>query len=88
MEAWMRVHQIMTHKVITVKADTAIFEAANLMLQHHISGPPVVDETGELIGIVSEGDFICRSEIGTENSTHQMAGLPDGGREICLGLRP
>jgi CBS domain-containing protein len=66
MEAWMRVHQIMTHKVITVKADTAIFEAANLMLQHHISGLPVVDETGELIGIISEGDFICRSEIGTE----------------------
>ena len=62
----MRAHQIMTRRVITVKADTAILEAANLMLQHHISGLPVVDETGKLIGIVSEGDFICRSEIGTE----------------------
>jgi CBS domain-containing protein len=66
MEAWMRVHQIMTRKVITVKADTAILNAANLMLQHHISGLPVVDEAGRLIGIVSEGDFICRGEIGTE----------------------
>ena len=39
----MRVHQIMTRKVITVKADTPVLDAANLMLQHHISGLPVVD---------------------------------------------
>ena len=63
----MRAHQIMTRKVITVKADTAILEAASLMLQYHISGLPVVDEAGKLIGIVSEGDFMRRSEIGTES---------------------
>lgn len=62
----MRAHQIMTRKVITVKADTPVLDAANLMLQHHISGLPVVDETGRLIGMVSEGDFIRRSEIGTQ----------------------
>lgn len=62
----MRAHQIMTRKLITVKADTPILEAANLMLQRHISGLPVVDDTGTLIGIVSEGDFIRRSEIGTQ----------------------
>jgi CBS domain-containing protein len=62
----MRAHQIMTRKVITVKAETPILEAANLMLQHHISGLPVVDNTGRLIGIVSEGDFMRRSEIGTQ----------------------
>jgi CBS domain-containing protein len=38
----MRVHQIMTRKVTTVKADTPILEAANLMLHQHISGLPVV----------------------------------------------
>ena len=42
----MRVLQIMTRKVITAKADTTILDAANLMLQQHISGLPVVDETG------------------------------------------
>ena len=63
----MRAHQIMTRKVITVKAETPILEAANLMLQHHISGLPVVDNTGRLIGIVSEGDFMRRSEIGTQD---------------------
>jgi CBS domain-containing protein len=62
----MRVHQIMTRKVTTVKADTPILEAANLMLHQHISGLPVVGDTGKLIGIVSEGDFIRRSEIGTQ----------------------
>jgi CBS domain-containing protein len=62
----MRVHQIMTRKVTTVKADTPILEAANLMLCHHISGLPVVGDTGKLVGIVSEGDFIRRSEIGTQ----------------------
>ena len=62
----MRAHQIMTRKVITVKADTSIREAADLMLQHHISGLPVLDESGKLLGIVSEGDFMRRSEIGTQ----------------------
>ena len=62
----MRAHQIMTRKVITVKADTSVREAAELMLQHHISGLPVVDQAGKLLGIVSEGDFMRRSEIGTQ----------------------
>jgi CBS domain-containing protein len=62
----MRAHQIMTHPVITVTPETTIVEAANTMLQKHISGLPVVDATGKLVGIISEGDFIRRSEIGTE----------------------
>jgi CBS domain-containing protein len=62
----MRAHQIMTRKVTTVKADTPILDAANLMLKQHISGLPVVDEAGKLIGIVSEGDFIRRIELGTQ----------------------
>ena len=62
----MRAHQIMTQQVITVGADTPIVEAADTMLRHHISGLPVVDAAGELIGIISEGDFIRRAEIGTQ----------------------
>jgi len=62
----MRAHQIMTKPVITVSPETTIVEAANIMLQKHISGLPVVDTSGELVGIVSEGDFIRRSEIGTQ----------------------
>ena len=62
----MRAHQIMTRSVITVTPDTTVLEAANLMLRHHVSGLPVVDRAGLLVGIVSEGDFIRRSEIGTQ----------------------
>ena len=62
----MRAHQIMTRPVITVSPETTIVDAANLMLQRHISGLPVVDSGGELVGVVSEGDFIRRSEIGTQ----------------------
>jgi CBS domain-containing protein len=62
----MRAHQIMTRQVITVGPDTTIVEAAATMLQNHISGLPVVDASGKLVGIVSEGDFIRRAEIGTQ----------------------
>lgn len=62
----MRAHQIMTPQVITVGAEATITEAIKLMLRHHISGLPVVDTAGRLIGIVSQGDFIRRAEIGTQ----------------------
>jgi CBS domain-containing protein len=62
----MRAHQIMTRSVITTSPDTTILEAAKTMLQHHVSGLPVVNAAGKLVGIVSEGDFIRRSEIGTQ----------------------
>jgi CBS domain-containing protein len=65
-EERMRAHQIMTPQVITVGAETTIIQAIHLMLQHHIGGLPVVDAEGKLIGIVSEGDFIRRAEIGTQ----------------------
>lgn len=64
----MRAHQIMTQQVITVGADTSIVDAVNTMLHYHVSGLPVVDAAGKLIGIVSEGDFIRRADIGTQPS--------------------
>jgi len=62
----MRAHQIMTRSVITIAPDATVLEAAKTMLRHHVSGLPVVDAAGQLVGIVSEGDFIRRSEIGTQ----------------------
>lgn len=62
----MRAHQIMTKPVISVTPDTTILAAANLMLERHVSGLPVITKDGKLVGVVSEGDFIRRSEIGTQ----------------------
>ena len=63
----MRAHQIMTRDVITVLPDTSILEAANKTLENHVSGLPVVDSSGQLVGIVSESDFLRRAEIGTQH---------------------
>jgi CBS domain-containing protein len=62
----MRAHQIMTRQVSTVGPDTTIVEAAGIMLRNHISGLPVIGASGKLVGIVSEGDFLRRAEIGTQ----------------------
>jgi CBS domain-containing protein len=62
----MLAYQIMTGRVTTVQPETPIAEAADLMLAKRVSGLPVIDKTGKLVGIVSEGDFLRRGEIGTE----------------------
>jgi CBS domain-containing protein len=62
----MRANQIMTQHVITIGADAPIAEAVDVMLRHHVSGLPVVDADGGLVGIISEGDFIRRAKLGTQ----------------------
>jgi len=62
----MRVKDVMTRKVICIGADEPILKAARLMLQNRISGLPVMDKEGELIGIVTEGDFLRRGELATQ----------------------
>lgn len=49
---------IMTKDVITVQKDTTVVELANLLASHNISGTPVVDEEGRLLGVVTESDLI------------------------------
>ena len=61
----MRAHQVMTRNVITVTPHTSIEDAAKIMLRAHISGLPVLDDAGKLVGVVSESDFLRRSETGT-----------------------
>ena len=62
----MQAADVMTRRVITVAPDASVLQAARLMLQNRISGLPVVDARGQLVGIVTEGDFLRRAETGTE----------------------
>jgi CBS domain-containing protein len=62
----MQVKDVMTREVIAIGADETVLTAARLMLQHRISGLPVLDKDGELVGIVTEGDFLRRGELGTQ----------------------
>jgi CBS domain-containing protein len=62
----MNVADVMTHPVISVTPETPIAEVARLMLQNRISGLPVVDPGGTVVGMVTEGDLLRRVETGTE----------------------
>src|SRR5215475_13461502 len=62
----MKASDIMTPGVISADPDATVLQAARHMLQHHISGLPVIDKTGKLVGILSEGDFLRRRETGTD----------------------
>lgn len=62
----MNVADVMTRPVISVTPQTPIAEVARLMLQHRISGLPVVDRDGAVVGIITEGDLLRRAETGTQ----------------------
>jgi len=58
----MKIGEIMTKDVITVRPDATIHDAARLMADHGVSGLPVVDDEGDVVGILSEGDLILRQK--------------------------
>ena len=63
----MKAEDVMTRDVISIAPDATVLQAARLMLQHHISGLPVVNKDGRLVGVLSEGDFLRRRETRTEH---------------------
>lgn len=54
----VKVHQYMTADLVCFTADTDLAKAIDQLLQHRISGAPVVDERKQLVGILSEGDCL------------------------------
>ena len=74
----MTIEDVMTRDVITVSPETPIHRAAQLMVDHGVSGLPVVDQ-GQLVGILSEGDLILRQKSGA-NRPWWRAFFADGGR--------
>jgi CBS domain-containing protein len=57
---------VMTRNVLSVPPEATVAQAVELMLERGISGLFVVDATGTLAGIVTEGDLLRRDELGTE----------------------
>ena len=62
----MKAKDVMTRSVVSVEPSATVLHAVRLMLQKRISGLPVVDTSGRLVGIVTEGDFLRRAETGTQ----------------------
>jgi CBS domain-containing protein len=79
----MRVDEIMTKTVETIRFDATICEAITKLVQHRISGLPVVDSVGKLVGMVTEGDLLRRVELGTAHEHREWPGL-FGGRDRAV----
>jgi CBS domain-containing protein len=56
------IEDVMTRRVITVRPEAPVQEAARLMATNRISGLPVVEESGRVVGIISVGDLILRQK--------------------------
>ena len=63
----MKAKDIMVTNVMTVGPEASVRQAAEILFKNRISALPVVDERGELIGIVSEGDLARRAELETDD---------------------
>lgn len=75
----MKAIDLMTPRVITIGPDASIAEAARTMLENRISGLPVVNAAGQVVGIISEGDLLRRVELGTERHRSWWLGIVSGG---------
>ena len=62
----MNAADVMTRRILSVMPNASIVEAIRLMLDNHVSGLPVIDQAGQLVGILTEGDLLRRGETGTE----------------------
>ena len=64
--AAMKAGDVMTRDVTTIRPGDPVVEALRTMIERRISGLPVVDAEGALVGILTEGDFLRRAELDTE----------------------
>lgn len=69
----MTVREAMTTSVVAVRPATPLKDVARLLVEHRISGLPVVDDDGAVLGVVSEADFLMK-EQGPEAIPHRPLG--------------
>jgi len=72
----MKVKEIMSSEVVTVRTDTSLKEVAEILADRGISGLPVVDDDGFVVGVVSEADILFK-ERGPSTRTGVFAWLLD-----------
>ena len=64
------VRDVMTANVVTVRAETSYRDMITLVRRHRISGLPVVNEDGKVLGVVSETDLLAPEAIGPGQGVH------------------
>jgi CBS domain-containing protein len=83
----MRAHRMMSREVITIGVDAALVDAIKTMIKHGVSGLPVVDQTGKLVGILSKSDFLRRAEIGTERKRGRLLTFLAGPDKVAFDFK-
>ena len=78
-EAIFTAGDLMTRDVAVVHPETSLLEAVKLMARRRISGMPVVDDNGTIVGVISEGDLVRWHEGYTERQTRWLDMLAEGG---------
>ena len=76
----MKAADVMTPDPVCISPDASIVDAIRLMLERKFSGLPVVDARGSLVGIVTEGDLLRRTETGTQRKRSWWIEFLMGGR--------
>jgi CBS domain-containing protein len=85
----MRVRDLMTTNVLTVRSSTQLKDAAALLAEHRISGLPVVDDEGHVLGVLSEGDILYK-ETGAKDKPglfDRLLSAPPIGLDLKLAAR-
>lgn len=81
----MQVREVMTTDVMTVGPDIGLKAAARLMIDRGISGLPVVDDAGKLVGIITEADFVKQEADRSHRRYRRLLDALFGEREHHLG---
>ena len=80
----MLIRDAMSTRLITIAPQATISEAIGVMLKRRVSGLPVVDGEGQLVGLLSEGDLLRRVETGTQHHRPRwLEWLLDSGRRAA-----
>lgn len=69
---------VMTRDVVTVHPNDSLKRAARIMLERGVSGLPVVDTRGHVVGVVSEGDLIRPDEMAERRARWWLDVLAEG----------
>jgi CBS domain-containing protein len=77
-EAVFTAGDLMTRDVAVVHLETSLLEAVKLMARRRISGMPVVDDAGNIVGMISEGDLVRWHEGSTEKQVRWLDLLAEG----------
>ena len=77
----LTIRDVMTSPVVTVRRETPLKDVARLLIDHGVSGVPVVDDAGAVVGVISEGDFLVKEQGAEEIRHRRLARLFGESRE-------